>query len=75
MSVPERANYLVIVNFNDNNGNMLLKPSRFLVYSALSSKHAINSVFSTGASHIPWDSNIKQISVVKDDSVSGVIKL
>lgn len=75
MSETKRTNYLVTVSFVDNGGKEVIKPSRFMVYNALNSKHAVNSVFSPGAKHIPWNSNVRSIYVVQDDSTSRVVEL
>lgn len=75
MSTTERTNYLITVSFVNDDGLEVVNPSRFIVYNALNSQHAVNSVFIAGAGHIPWESNIRTITVVKDKTTSMVVKL
>lgn len=75
MAETTRANYLIVIGFKDESDAPLVRTDRFMVYNALNSKHALTSVFSTGADHVPWDAEVSHITVVKDDSTSRVVKL
>jgi hypothetical protein len=67
-----RANYLIYVTSIEES----IKHTRtYLVVNALSRKHALNHVLSTGHTYVPSDRHVMSIRISKDRFISRIIEL